>query len=198
MAIQYNIYQNDGLGGPVDRSTPVATVSGLTWTTAALAAPGEYEWIVLAEDTVSGLESLDAEARASLILDATGADITGRPAPALGVSTLALAGGEAEVTWSYPEGWSALPIPTGFRVWITAGAVVNFAAAPSATVAFGAPGGHYRAVVTGLVGGAAYAVGVRAYNAAADDGNADSHGVIGKTAGPDAPDELTIEATWRS
>ena len=49
MATIYNVYGNDGAGGPVDYSAPVATTSATTWSSAPLAAPGLHRCAVRAE-----------------------------------------------------------------------------------------------------------------------------------------------------
>lgn len=190
MSIAYRIYANDGAGGPVDYSTAVATTSGLTYATAALALGSDTTFAVRAYDTASLLEDQNVDARCRVLLDAAGVDITGRPRPISGLSAVARAGGTARVEWAWP--YAARPYPTGFKVWLTAGSTTNFAASPAATVAFTGPSGA--ATLAGLADGSAYVVSVRAYTALADDGNTLSAAVTGDSTGPAAP-TLTLTAS---
>ena len=72
MAISYNIYANDGMGGDVDYSTPIATTSDLTYATGPLATPSDNTFAVRAFDTASCIEEANTDARVRIILDASG------------------------------------------------------------------------------------------------------------------------------
>ena len=56
MATEYHVYTNSGAAIRSITRTPAATVSALTWTSAALAYPGNWSFGVRPFDTVSGLE----------------------------------------------------------------------------------------------------------------------------------------------
>src|SRR5262245_56997796 len=55
-ATQYHVYGNAGQGDPINYAVALATVDGLTWTSAPLAHPGTWRFGVRAFDAVSGLE----------------------------------------------------------------------------------------------------------------------------------------------
>jgi hypothetical protein len=159
MSIQYHIYAGDSAGGPVDYTAPIATVSGTTY----------------------------VDARARIVTDAGGVDVTGRPNPPTGLTARATAGGTAALAWTYnPLGQPSAP--TGFHVYRGVGAVDY--TTPVATVAYSPGLRSYRATISGLTHGTDYLIGVRAYNAAAEEPNAVTVGVTGDTTGPDAVDDL--------
>ena len=84
--------------------------------------------------------------------------------------------------------------PTGFNVYCTAGDAVSYAA-PSAVVAFST--GIRNAFVVnlpGLADGTAYAIGVRAYNATAEEPNTVAVSATADATGPAAVDVLTAAA----
>lgn len=194
MATQYHVYKNDGAGGPVDYSTIVATVtSGTTYTGSALAASSDTTFAVRAFDSVSGLEEENVDCRVRIVLDSGRADITTRPNPPVGLSAHAKAGGKALVTWAYnPRGQGGAP--TSFKVWLTAGTSVNYAASPATTVTYSAHTQSYRVTLSGLSDATAYVVGVRATNASGDETNATKVSIVGDTTGPNAVDSLTATA----
>jgi hypothetical protein len=180
---RFRIYANDGLGGPINFTTPVATVTGTSWTTPTLLPNGVYRYCVRTFDTVTGLEDDNADAIVEIRLDASGYDVSGVPSPAFAISARATASGGAQVSWA----WLPRPNeanPTGFRVWLTAGVTVNYAAAPTATVAFVAGRRAYGAALTGLVAGTTYSIGVRAYNAAGDEPNTERAELVGLASPP--------------
>lgn len=189
MATQYHVYSNDHAGGPVDYTTPVATVAGLTWTSGALSAGSDSLYAVRAFDTVSGLEESNVDAVARLILDASRVDITNRPGAPKDLTATPTAGGTCRVSWGYSP-IAGGGIPTSFKVWKTLGTSVNFAASPAATVPYSAAQATYHADLSGLSDGTQYAIGVRAVNALADDGNTAQVLVTGDATGPAAVDGL--------
>ena len=192
MSLQYRVYRNDAAGGPVDLSSPVATVSGLTWTAPALTPPADVTYLVRAYDTVSGLEDDNGDARVRVVLDASGNDLTARPAPPSGLSVRATAGGTARVSWTHAL--ARMPAPTGFKVYVGAGSVSY--ASPAGTVAYspGNPGKTYGFTLTGLTGGTLYRVGVRAYNGAGEEPNTESVPVTALSSGPSAVVSLAVTA----
>jgi hypothetical protein len=97
------------------------------------------------------------------------------------------------VDWTYnPAGQGGEP--SGFRIWLTAGSSVNYAASEEDTVAYVRGRYLFSVDLTGLTDGAAYAIGVRAYNSTGDETNTLVSLVMGDGTGPDQVDELTIEA----
>ncbi len=189
MATQYHVYSNDHAGGPVDYTTPVATVAGLTWTSGALSAGSDSLYAVRAFDTVSGLEESNVDALARLIIDASRVDITARPGTPKDLTATPTAGGTCRVAWSYSPIAGGNP-PASFKVWKTLGTSVNYAASPAATVPYSAGQILFHADLSGLADGSQYAIGVRAVNALADDGNTVQVLVTGDATGPAAVDGL--------
>lgn len=194
MAVHYRIFANDGAGGPLDVTTPVATVTpGTTWVVSPAPAAGEdWTFLVRAYDTVTGLDDGNVEARVNISLDAGGTDLATAPAAIQGLGARAGADGSAIVSWAFPT--NALGgAPTGFRVWATAGTSVNYGAAPTTTVAYVANQLHYSVTLTGLTDGQAYAIGARAYNATAEESNTLSASIVADDSAPSSP--LSLSAT---
>lgn len=189
MATQYHVYANDHAGGPIDYATPVATVAGLTWTSGALSAGSDSLYAVRAFDTVSGLEESNVDAVARLILDGSRVDITSRPGTPKDLTAQPTAGGGCRVTWTYSPLASG-GTPTSFKVWKTVGTTVNYAGSPAATVPYSAGQVIFHADLSGLSDGTQYAIGVRAVNSLADDGNTVQVLVTGDATGPAAVDGL--------
>ena len=192
MSLEYRIYSNGGTGGPVDLSTIVATVSALTWSSGTITPPADLTYLVRAYDTASGLEDPNGDARARVVLNAAGVDISALPAAPVGLSASPRAGGTARVSWRYSPG--SLWPPSDFHVYLGAGSVSY--TTPVATVPYdaGSPGRAYSALISGLSDGVTYAVGVRAYSAAGEEQNTASAAVTGMVAGPAAVQSLTVAA----
>src|SRR4051794_29868671 len=119
MAIEYHIYRNDGAGGPVDYSTLVASVAGLSWSGSALATPSDTTFAIRAYDTATGQEDLNRMASARIALDGTGADVTARPRACIGPAARPSGAGSVLVEWVHVIGREARP--TGFKLWATLG-----------------------------------------------------------------------------
>ena len=169
-AAHYHIYGNAGTGGPIDYGTILATVSGTTWTTPALAAGSSWAWAVRAFDPATGLEESNVDQRAFVVLSGTGGDLTNLPAPPVGLSVTAAAGGALEVAWHAPVSPRDPARPTRFFVYVGTGGTPSYAAAVRTVPAY--PGrSSYRCQLAGLTGGIAYSVGVRAGNAAGVETN---------------------------
>jgi hypothetical protein len=186
--IEYRVYANDGAGGPVDLTSPVATVSGLSWTSGPLGLPSDNTWLVHAYSPASGLEDLNADARVRVVLDPGGADVTARPNAPVGLSAVATAGGTLAVTWTYNPGGQG-GSPTGFHVYL--GTPTPSYGTPAATAPYTAPGVAYRAALAGLADGVTYQVAVRAYNATAEEANTAVASAVASAAGPSPVDDLT-------
>lgn len=186
----YHVYANAGDGGPIDYSAPVATVDGLEWTTPVLTAPGEHRFGVRAFGSLSGLEEENADAAVLIVLNDAGDDVTNRPAPVFGLRLRSETGGVVVAEWSHPGGVGANR-PTGFRVY--AGFPTPDYLTPVATVSAKAVFGAFSARLTGLADGP-LAVGVRAYNATAEEPGEEYVLVVVDGTAPDGVDDLSAEA----
>lgn len=186
MATQYHVYHNDSAGGPVDFSTVVATTASLTWTSPALAFPGDHRFALRAFDTVTGLEEKGVAATARLVLDASGVDVTGRPNAPTGLTATPGPAGSVRVAWAYNPGGQGGK-PTGFHVYV--GTPTPSFGAPAATVLYVVGRSAFGATVTGLAAGA-YQTTVRAYNATGEETNAAAVSFTASSTGPTVVDSL--------
>jgi hypothetical protein len=197
MSIGYHIYANSGAGDPINYSSAIATTSSLRWTSGSLTFPGTWSFNVRAYDTVSGLEEQNLDCALSIALDSNGNDITACPLPPLALRAFAQSAGAIRVEWYYPP--SAGPTaPTGFNVYTGTGGNPNYGS-PAATVAFSA--GIANTFVSNLAGftdGTAYTIGVRAFNATAEELNVYTVSVTADSSGPAAVGSLTGIATSTS
>lgn len=197
MATNYHVYASPTSGGPIDYTTPIATVSALTFSTAALAFPFDYLFGVRAFDTVSGFEDQNVDAQTRLILDAAGLDITNIPAAPSNVTARATAAGGYHVEWNYNGRGKASP--TAFFVYRTVGGTVNWASSPVATVPYAPGKPTFSADLTGLSDGVTYAIGVRAWNATGTEANTTATAsVTGDTTAPSDVDSLAVAMTYTS
>ena len=194
MSIEYHVYGNSGAGDPIDYSSAIATSSGLSWTSGALTFPGTWSFSVRAYDTVSGLEDQNLDCAISITLDSNGNDITARPLPPLALRAFAQAAGSIRVEWYYPQ--SAGPTaPTGFNVYTGTGGSPDYES-PAATVAFSAGiANTFVSDLTGFIDGMVYTIGVRAFNATAEESNTNTVSVTADATGPAAVVALTATAT---
>jgi hypothetical protein len=160
MAISYNIYANDGAGGDVDYTTPIATTSDLSYATGPLAASSDNTFAVRAFDTVSGIEEANTDARVRIVVDANGNDVTARPNAVVGLSARPTVGGTCWVSWGYDPAGQGGP-PSTFNVTLTAGSTPSLAD-PVASIASlpGVPG--YGCSLSGLAGNTPYTIAVQA------------------------------------
>lgn len=97
------------------------------------------------------------------------------------------------VEWGYPiSGTQArATAPTGFHVYIGTGGAPSYGS-PAATVLFTSGIiNSFGASLTGLTGGTTYQIGVRAYNAVAEEPNTAFVSVTADSAGPAPVDSLT-------
>lgn len=191
MSTRYHVYANDGAGGPVDYSSVVASVtSGTTYVASALALSSDTTFAVRAYDSVSGLEEDNVDCRVRIVVDGSGADVTGRPNAPTNLTARATAGGGAVVEWSYnPRSQGGAP--TSFKVWATSGGSVNYAVSPATTATYRVGTLRFSATLSGLPDGTSYAIGVRAHNASGDETNTLATSVKGDSTGPSAVDGLT-------
>ena len=187
MATEYHVYANTGAGDPIDYSSVVDTTATLTYPTSVLSYPGTWSFGVRAFDTVSGLEEQNLDCALTIVLDASGNDITNRPVPPSGLRAFALAGGSIRVEWYYPP-TSGAKAPTGFHVYTGTGGMPNYTT-PAATVLFSTGiANSFVANMTGFTDGTTYTVGVRAYNATAEETNTTTVTVTAIATGPAAVD----------
>ena len=82
----YHVYSNGG-SGPINYSSPIATVYGLTWTSGPLAYPDTWKFGVRAFDGFGEEQNLDCAV--SIVLDAGGNDISRRPMAPVGLRAFA-------------------------------------------------------------------------------------------------------------
>lgn len=188
MPTSYNVYGNGGLGGPVDYSTIVATTSSLNYTGATLANPSDTTFAVRATDGTSEEQNIDCRVR--IVIDVDGNDVSAIPnAPSM-LSAVPTLGGGCRVDWLHVA-VANTPVPLGFKVWLTSGPTVNYAASPAATVPFSPRLFRFSAVLSGLSDGVAYSIGVRATNQAGDETNTIRASVTGLAIGPSPVSGLT-------
>ena len=193
MVVLYRVYSNNGRGGPVDYGNPLATAPGPTFETAPLASPGDHTFAVRAFDPASGLEESNTEARARIVLDAAGVDVTGRPNPPHALAARATAGGGCRVTWAYsPNGQAALP--DGYHVYLTPGNVAA-RSVPAATVPHSPDRLGQACDLAGMADAQSYVVSVRAFRGSNVDQNVQSVTVVGRANGPVDVDGLTAVAS---
>lgn len=195
MSLQYRVYANDGQGGPVNYSSPIATTAALSYSPAPLAAPSDSTFAVRAFDPVTGLEEANTEARVRILLDAQGQDISNRPNAPRALSVRATAGGGCQVRWAYSTAGQSSP-PLGFLVYLTAGTVADYQS-PAASIPYLPGRAGYSCDLTGLADGVTYSVAVRSTNATATELNTTVvTTVVGHSVPPDNVDSLTATATF--
>jgi hypothetical protein len=166
MAISYNIYANDGMGGNVNYLAPIATTSDLTYAVGVLVMPSDNTFAVRAFDTVSGIEEANTDARVRIILDASGNDVTNRPNAVVGLSAQPTAGGTCWVSWGYDSTGQGGP-PSLFNVILTVGSRSSLSN-PTASIAYlpGVPG--YGCSLGGLVANTPCTIAVQAVGASSE------------------------------
>jgi hypothetical protein len=176
MAIAYRIYSNAGNGGPVDYTTPVATTSGLSYTTGAVAPATDTTFAVRAYDTVTNLEEANTDAQVRVVIGANGADQGLSPNAAQAVTLTPSAGGGCRVGWSYApdDTWGA---PAGFHVYLGSGQGGG-SGSLSATVAYTPGQIGYSVVISGPLTRTSYTATVGVYNGSGETASAPSTPVV--------------------
>ena len=193
MSLQYHVYANTGAGDPINYASIVATTSSLTWTSVCSAYPGTWRFGVRAYNTSNTLEEENLDASVTIILDASGNDITNRPAAPFGLRAFATANGGIRVEWAYNT-INPSPVPTGFHVYIATGGMRSYGSV-AATVPFAsAIAGTFVANLIGGTNGTIYTIGVRAYNATAEEPNTNTVNVTALSVGPTAVVSLSATA----
>jgi hypothetical protein len=169
MAIVYNIYANDGAGGPVNYATPVGTTAGLTYTTLPLPAGSDTTFALRALDTSNLLEDANTDASTRIIVDANGGDISNRPNPPHAVAVSAAPGAACLVSWAFNT-TAGFGTPVGFQIFLTQGLLIAYSTS-AATVPYVPGQVGYAYTLSGPYARATYTVAVRAYNTSGSDGN---------------------------
>jgi hypothetical protein len=160
MAISYNIYANDGMGGVVNYDSSIATTDELTWAIGPLGSPSDNTFAVRAFDSVSEIEEANTAARVRIIIDSSGNDVTSQPNRVRGLSATATVGGTCWVTWGY-DATGQGGTPSEFAVTVTAGATPSLGT-PTATIAYQTGVAGYGCTLTGLANNSLYTIAVQA------------------------------------
>jgi hypothetical protein len=191
MNIIYNIYSNNGSGGPVDYSAPVASTSELSCELGPLAAPGDYTFAVRACDVTTGLEEANTDARVRVVIDTTGRDVSGIPGAPHALELSPSAGGGCRVCWAYSPS-PDLGTPDEFLVFVTPAGSVS-GSAPAASVAYVPGRVGYSCQLLGPFELGTYTASVRSSNASGLDPAALTvTAVIGQASQPLLMDPVTV------
>jgi hypothetical protein len=192
MAIAYNIYTNDGAGGPVDDSAPVASATGLTYQAGPLPPSSDTTFLVRAFDAGTGLEEANTGAAVRVVLGPGGEDLSGLPNPPHALGLAPAGNGGCRVDWAYAPA-QAYGEPAGFDVYLTAGGTVNYSAA-AATVPFRPGAVGYSCLLPGPFAPSLYAAAVRSFNAAGNETNtAVATAFLGAAASPYALGQVIVD-----
>ena len=144
MAISYHVYSNDGRGGAIDYSRPIATVPAASansiheFAAGPLGAPSDNLFAVRAFDDESGVEEANTDARVRVRIDAAGIDVSSQPDAVVGLSARWTIGEACLVSWSYdPAGQGGAParfdVTSSFSGTAAIPGLLDF---PTAQVAF--------------------------------------------------------------
>jgi Fibronectin type III domain len=194
--IGYHVYANTGIGDPISYVSPLATVWTTSWTSPPLSGSGTWSYDVRAFDSLTGLEEQNIDS-ITVNVDASGNDVSNTPAAPVSLSVLARAGGSIRVDWAYPR-ISVGAAPTGFHVYLGSGGSPDYTNPVATVVAGTALLGQYTTLIKGLTNGVTYQVGVRAFNATAEEKNTFTTSVVALSVGPEAVVGLTGVATSSS
>lgn len=189
MAILYRVYRNDGAGGPVDYTTTMAVVPGISCDLGALAAPGDHSFAVRAYDSETGLGEFNTEAVTRIRLDENGRDVTSVPNPPHALQARPMAAGRCAVSWAYSSA-GAWGNPIGFHVYLGVGPTPDYSQ-PVATVSHLTRSLGYTTTISGLTDGQNYSIAVRAFNETGEEQNDRTFEVIGLGSILNAVDSLT-------
>jgi hypothetical protein len=186
------VYANSGTGDPIDYDVAISSTANLFFVTTPLAVPGVWRFGVRAYSLVTELEEQNLDAAVTIVLNAGGVDISQQPKAPTSLRAHATAGGAIRVEWSYNT-LNPIPVPTGFHVYLGTGTPDY--TSPAATVSFtSSVGGSYYVDLPDQTDGVTYAIGVRAYNAAAEEPNTNTVLVTADATGPGAVTSLTSVA----
>ena len=181
----YYVYSNAG-SGPINYNVAIATIYGFTlttWTSTPLSYPDTWMFGVRAFNEYGIEQNLDCEV--TIVLDASGNDITQRPLPPQHLRAFPTAAGGIRVEWAYNT-ISPDPIPTGFHVYAGNGGSPSYTS-PVATVSFfSAIAGTFVANIGPYTPGIVYTIGVRAYNGVAEEPNTNTVSCTPISSGPSA------------
>ena len=190
----YHVYSNAG-SGPINYSTPIATVLGLSWTSDPLSYAADWWFGVRAFNNCGEEQNLDCAVE--LILDSGGHDITNRPLPPTGLRAFARPAGAVRVEWAYPP-TKGPKAPTGFHVYTGTTGLPDYTTI-AATVLFSTGiANSFVANLTGFADEQLYTIGVRAFNATAEEPNTTTTTATAEVLGPLAVDSLVGVATAQS
>jgi hypothetical protein len=179
--VYYLIYQSDAAGQPIDYDHPAGSTGLLSWTSGNL-SPGTWMFGVRAADA-AGIE-LNLACSTTVIVSATGADVTNMPVAPAGLRGHAIAGGSVVVEWAAGTNSVAAKNPAGFRVYKGTGGAVDYGTVSATVAANTSIGGAYQTTLSGLTDGTTYSIGVRAYNATGEETNTTTISVTADASGP--------------
>lgn len=193
---KYRIYTNGG-SGFVDYTTVVAEVSDptATWTSAAIATPGTYNYGVRAVDT-GGKEERNTDRVVSIELVGTPpSEEPDLPNAPHGLEATAIAGAKVQLDWLYDQEYEEAT-PDTFNVYYDNGTGTVSYAAPLDTVAWsaGSASGRYRAFTWlsgALTDGTTYKFVVRAEASGDEESNTVEVSATADSTTPAAPSSLT-------
>lgn len=194
MTITYRIYSNNGSGGPVDFSTPLATTTALTYTVGPIGFSTDSTFVVRAYDPIAGFEEANTDARVRVAIGADGTDLSGLPNPPHALVLLPAINGGCRVSWAYApaEGYGT---PTGFSVFLSQNNTVDYSV-PAATVAFSQRVIGYSCLLPGPFVLSTYTVAVRSFNATGSESNTEAiTGALGSPA-PFAMDTVIVSTNF--
>ncbi len=195
MSDHYRIYEGSYADGPVDYGSIVTETALLTYQPIAVPPSSEVTFAIRTYDTVTGLEELNTDARVRIVTDASGNDISNRPAPPSGLTASADKGGKILVEWVFlnPQGET---LPTAFKVWITADVAPDYTSPVAGTVAYHPGLVSYSFESIALTDTTSYAIGVRATNASGDETNTTFVICVADSTGPGPVINLTGVPTY--
>jgi len=191
--VVYNVYRNDGSGGPIDYTNPIATTSAPSEISGPPVFPSDWKFGVRACQLANSLEEKNLDAAIELVLNGSAADISATPIAPNGLRAIPRAAGAIRVEWGYHSmGRGRLPL--GFNVYLGVGGTPDYSS-PVFSTAYALGRTTYLGDLTGLVSGTTYTVGVRAYNAAGEETNSSTVAITSDATGPQGVDTLTATPT---